>query len=61
VKSHNSSIGRLRDDIDNWDTRLDVRRAALERQFSALEVSLGTLQNQGNWLAGQLSGLPKWS
>jgi flagellar hook-associated protein 2 len=61
VKSRNSSIGRLRDDIDNWDTRLDVRRAALERQFSALEVSLGTLQNQGNWLAGQLSGLPKWS
>jgi flagellar hook-associated protein 2 len=61
VKSRNSSIGRLNDDIDNWDARLDVRRAALERQFSALEVALGTLQNQGSWLAGQLSGLPKWS
>lgn len=61
VKGRNSRIERLNDDIASWDTRLDMRRASLERTYAALEVSLGQLQSQGNWLAGQLAGLPKWS
>jgi flagellar hook-associated protein 2 len=61
IKSRSSNITRLNNDIENWDTRLALRRTALERQFSGLEVALSNLQNQGNWLAGQLAGLPKWS
>jgi flagellar hook-associated protein 2 len=61
IKSRSSNISRLNNDIENWDTRLALRRTALERQFSGLEVALSNLQNQGNWLAGQLAGLPKWS
>lgn len=61
IKSRNTSIGRLNDDIAGWDDRLALRRTALERQFASLEVALGGLQNQSSWLAGQLAGLPKWS
>lgn len=61
IKSRNTSISQLNDDIADWDVRLDLRRSALERQFASLEVALGNLQNQGSWLAGQLAGLPTWS
>ncbi|MGY4643776.1 flagellar filament capping protein FliD [Cellulomonas sp. URHB0016] len=46
--------------IDAWDTRLEVRRQGLEATYSALEVSLSGLHSQSNWLAGQLSSLPKY-
>lgn len=45
--------------IDSWDRRLEVRKSMLERQFSGLEVALGKLQSQGNWLSGQLAGLSR--
>ncbi|MFC6410937.1 hypothetical protein [Planobispora longispora] len=32
--------------------------AALRKQFSNLEVSLGKLNQQSTWLAGQISSLP---
>lgn len=61
IKGRNDRIDRLEDDIDRWDVRLETRRAALERQYAALEVALGKMQSQGNWLAGQLASLPKMS
>jgi flagellar hook-associated protein 2 len=61
IQGRESTIDRLGDAIDSWDVRLDARRRTLERQYAALEVALGGLQSQGNWLAGQLAGLPKWS
>jgi flagellar hook-associated protein 2 len=59
VKGRQSSIDGLTDAIDAWDSRLELRRSALEKQYAALEVALGKLQSQGNWLAGQLNSLPQ--
>lgn len=47
----------LNDQILRWDTRLKLRQDALQRQFANLEVALGKMKEQSNWLAGQLSGL----
>jgi flagellar hook-associated protein 2 len=44
--------------IDEWDTRLAVRKSALVRQFSAMETALSSLKSQSSWLAGQIAGLP---
>ncbi len=48
----------LGEQIERWDRRLELRRESLQRTYSALEVTLGQLQSQSNWLAGQLAGLP---
>ncbi len=61
VKGHTSTIDGLDDAIDGWDVRLALKRTTLERQYGALEVALGKMQNQASWLAGQISGLPSWS
>jgi flagellar hook-associated protein 2 len=57
ITGRKSEIDSLNDQIDNWDVRLATRRMALQRQFSALETSLGNLKNQSTWLSGQLSSL----
>jgi flagellar hook-associated protein 2 len=57
IKRRNDQIRGLNDQVAAWDQRLELRRTALERQWSGLEVALGKLQSQSNWLAGQLSGL----
>lgn len=51
----------IQDRIEAWDVRLVMRKAALTRQFTAMETALGGLQNQSSWLAGQLNSLPSWS
>ena len=51
---------RVRDlnaQITQWDVRLDLRQKSLQRQFSNLEVSLGKLRDQSNWLSGQIASL----
>ena len=48
----------MQDGIADWDVRLGLRKDALTRQFSALEVSLGKMQNQASWLSGQIAQLP---
>ncbi|GAB2677840.1 flagellar filament capping protein FliD [Thalassiella azotivora] len=47
--------------IEQWDRRLELRRANLQRTYSALEVTLSGLQSQSSWLAGQLATLPSYS
>jgi flagellar hook-associated protein 2 len=47
-------------DIDAWDVRLAARETSLRRQYAAMEQALGTLRDQSNWLAGQISSLPSW-
>jgi flagellar hook-associated protein 2 len=61
VKGRTSSVGDMEDAIAGWDVRLELRRQTLTRQFSAMEVMLGQLQNQSSWLAGQIGSLPKIS
>lgn len=46
--------------IADWDRRLELRRTALSRQFSAMEVALSKLNQQSSWLAGQIAGLPSY-
>ena len=57
IKRRNESIAALNDQVDAWDVRLETRRTSLQRQYSALEVALGKLKDQQNWLSGQLAGL----
>jgi len=61
AKGQDSIGSDLQDQIDSWDLRLQLRKDALTAQFSAMETVLGTLQSQGNWLAGQINSLPSWS
>jgi flagellar hook-associated protein 2 len=61
IQSREDAIDGLTDDIADWDIRLDMRRKTMERQYAALEVALGKLQNQASWLNGQIASLPSMS
>ncbi|MGZ4473916.1 MAG: hypothetical protein ACXVXM_18295, partial [Nocardioidaceae bacterium] len=54
----NASIKTMNDSIADWDTRLADKQTALQRQYAALEVALGKMQDQASWLNGQISSLP---
>ena len=57
IQQRNNAIKGLNDQVSAWDVRLESRKAALERQFSNLEVALGKMKQQSSWLAGQLATL----
>jgi flagellar hook-associated protein 2 len=44
--------------IDNWTSRLAMRKQMLTAQFTAMETALGTLKNQSSWLTSQINSLP---
>jgi flagellar hook-associated protein 2 len=54
----NSRVADLDASIAAYEIRLEAREKRLRTQYAQLEVALSNLQNQGNWLAGQLAGLP---
>ena len=56
ITGRKSEIDVYNTQITNWDVRLASKRTALQKHYSDLEVSLGKLKNQSNWLAGQLGG-----
>ncbi|OJF11691.1 flagellar filament capping protein FliD [Couchioplanes caeruleus] len=57
IERNNNTISRLNDQVSEWDVRLEMRKLALQKQFSGLEVALGKMQQQSSWLASQLAGL----
>lgn len=57
ITGRNAAIGRLNDGIEAWDLRLELRRTALTRQFTALETALNQMNSQASWLAGQINSL----
>ncbi|MDN4173572.1 flagellar filament capping protein FliD [Nocardioides sp. SOB77] len=57
VTGRKAGIERLNDSVEAWDLRLELRRTALSRQFTALETALSTMNSQSTWLAGQISAL----
>ncbi|MGV8968416.1 MAG: flagellar filament capping protein FliD [Cellulomonas sp.] len=57
VKSQQSYVKGLGDQVLNWDNRLELRRLALEKTYSGLEVALGKLNSQSDWLTSQLTSL----
>lgn len=61
ITGHTSSVDRLKKSIEDWDNRLELRRASLERTYTALETALSNLQSQSSWLAGQIASLPSYS
>ena len=60
IRSKESQVRGFTERISGWDTRLALRETALRRQFTAMEKALSAAQQQGQWLAGQIAGLPSW-
>lgn len=56
-ESRKTNIDSLEKSIRDYDRRLDVREKRLRAYWSKLEVSLGNIQQQNSWLAGQIAGL----
>jgi len=57
ITGQQSAVRDLGLQIDNWDTRLALRQAALEKTYAALEVSLSNLNAQSSWLTSALESL----
>jgi flagellar hook-associated protein 2 len=57
IQRRNETIKGLNDQVADWDTRLELRKENLQRQFSSLEVALSKMQQQSSWLSGQLASL----
>lgn len=57
IKGQQSYRDALNDQVDNFDVRLALRRAALEKTYASLEVSLSNLNAQSSWLTSQLAQL----
>jgi flagellar hook-associated protein 2 len=57
IQRRNDNIRGLNDQVNQWDLRLELRKTALQKQFSSLEVAMGKMQQQSSWLASQLAGL----
>ena len=55
IQGQQSYARSLSQQVDNWDTRLALRRTTLERTYSALEVSMSKLNAQSSWLSSQIS------
>jgi flagellar hook-associated protein 2 len=54
----------IQDSIESYDTRISDMNALLARKqemlinkYTAMEVALGRIQNQSNWLASQMTVL----
>lgn len=57
IKRRNENIRGLNNQVSEWDMRLELRKTALQKQFSNLEIAMGKMQQQSSWLSGQLAGL----
>ncbi|KQN94659.1 flagellar filament capping protein FliD [Arthrobacter sp. Leaf69] len=61
ITGQQSEVRDLADRISDWDTRLESRKATLQRTYSGLEVALSNMQAQQSWLTAQLGGLSSGS
>jgi len=57
ITGQQSEVRSLQQQVERMDLRLDMRRATLERTYSAMEVRLSGLQSQSSWLTSQLAAL----
>jgi len=55
IRGQQSYRTSLNDQVNSWDDTLAMRRAALEKTYAALEVSLSNLNAQSSWLSSQLT------
>ncbi|RYF66936.1 MAG: flagellar cap protein, partial [Comamonadaceae bacterium] len=61
ISGRNTTIKRMQDSIDDWDTRLALRQSTLTKQFTAMESALQQMNSQSSWLTSQLSSLSSGS
>ncbi len=61
ITGQESEVRDLANRISDWDTRLESRKATLQRTYSGLEVALSNMQAQQSWLTAQLGGLTSGS
>ncbi|MEC5192953.1 MULTISPECIES: flagellar filament capping protein FliD [unclassified Arthrobacter] len=57
ITGQQTEVKDLTDRISDWDTRLESRKATLQRTYSGLEVALSNMKAQQAWLSSQLAGL----
>ncbi|SFN41812.1 flagellar filament capping protein FliD [Mycetocola miduiensis] len=57
ITGQESLTKNLSGQIEEWDTRLENRRATLSRIYSAMEVRLSALNAQSSYLTSQLASL----
>ena len=57
IQGSQSRVTDLNKQISSFEDRMSLRESTLKSQFSNLEVALGKLKDQQNWLSGQLAGL----
>ena len=60
ISNRERNITQIKGDIAKWDQRLELREQRLVSQFASLETALGSAQQQGQWLAGQIASLPRY-
>ncbi|WP_104086847.1 flagellar filament capping protein FliD [Arthrobacter sp. GMC3] len=61
IKGKETVINDLNAQILKWDDRLAQRRGALQSIYTNLEVQLGKMQSQQNWLTSQIGSLDSGS
>lgn len=61
ITNRNTTIRRMQDSIEAWDTRLALRRDTLTKQFTAMETALQQMNAQSSWLTSQLGSLSSGS
>lgn len=61
VQTYQDDVRDVTGQITAFEDRMTLKQQALQAQFSHLEVALGQLQSQSQWLAGQLGSLPSTS
>lgn len=61
IKGYDSEISFVDDAMESMLIRLEKKEEALKRQFTAMEVAMAQLQNEGSWLSSQLSSLTQSS
>ncbi|MET1154899.1 flagellar filament capping protein FliD [Arthrobacter sp.] len=61
ITGQQSEVRDLANRIGDWDTRLESRKATLQRTYSGLEVALSNMKAQQSWLTAQLGGLSSGS
>lgn len=57
ITGRQSEVSSLNDQISDWDTRLETRRATLKAVYSNMESLLGGLKAQSSWLTSQIAGM----
>jgi flagellar hook-associated protein 2 len=56
-KTLKSRIEFINNQVESMERRVTLFEARLRKQYATLDSTLGVLQQQSNWLAGQIAGL----